>query len=113
MTDERTTYKVFKGLQKPLEFIGLQGRYIWHALGGGIGTIFLTLILLIAFNFWVAIIAFLSLSSSIAFWIARNMKKGLHSKKRDEGVYIVTSVIQCKAHFHEQKKEAGCSISDH
>ena len=32
-------YPVFKGLQKPLEFLGLQGRYIYWAagaVGGGI-----------------------------------------------------------------------------
>lgn len=28
-----TAYPVFKGLQKPLEFLGIQGRYIYWAAG--------------------------------------------------------------------------------
>ncbi len=36
MTDKeerRQDYLMFKGLQKPLEFFGLQGRYIYWAAG--------------------------------------------------------------------------------
>ena len=36
---EYPEYPVFKGLQKPLEFMGLQGRYIYWAagtVGGGL-----------------------------------------------------------------------------
>ena len=31
-------YQMFKGLQRPLEFLGLQGRYItWAAITAGVG----------------------------------------------------------------------------
>ena len=30
-------YPVFKGLQKPLEFLGIQGRYIYWAAGAAQG----------------------------------------------------------------------------
>jgi hypothetical protein len=29
-------YPIFKGLQRPLEFFGLQGRYIYWAAGDGV-----------------------------------------------------------------------------
>ena len=34
-----TAYPVFKGLQKPLEFLGIQGRYIYWAAGAAGGAI--------------------------------------------------------------------------
>ena len=34
-----TAYPVFKGLQKPLEFLGIQGRYIYWAAGTAGGAI--------------------------------------------------------------------------
>ena len=39
MADSITGYKVYKGLQKPLEYLGLRGRYIYWAaatVGGGL-----------------------------------------------------------------------------
>ena len=36
---QTNSYKVFKGLQKPLEFMGLKGRYVWVGLGAAIATI--------------------------------------------------------------------------
>ena len=52
-------YPVFKGLQKPLEFFGLQGRYIYWAAGtagGGIvGLIALTVIFLLGHTLNLAI----------------------------------------------------------
>ena len=33
------TYPVFKGLQKPLEFMGVQGRYIYWAAAAAGGAI--------------------------------------------------------------------------
>ena len=56
-------YPMFKGLQKPLEFMGFQGRYItWAAttVGGGIGA---------------ALIFF-------------KQRKGLHTKKEEHGIFI-------------------------
>jgi len=51
-------YPVFKGLQKPLEFMGLKGRYIYWAAGAVGGMIFI------------------------------KQHKGLHSKKSPKGIFI-------------------------
>ena len=52
-------YPLFKGLQRPLEFMGIQGRYIyWAAATIGVG--------LILFK----------------------QRKGLHSKLQERGVFI-------------------------
>ena len=36
---EHLDYQVFKGLQRPLEFLGFQGRYIYWAAGTAGGAI--------------------------------------------------------------------------
>lgn len=90
---EVKAYKVFKGLQKPLEFMGLKGRYVWYALGGALATIVVFIILFIAIGFGTACIALIVMPASVGYWIYRNMKKGLHSKRVDKGTHIVTSVI--------------------
>lgn len=81
-------YPVFKGLQKPLEFLGLQGRYIvWAAVtvGGGLLSF---LIGYVIFSFLVAL-ALLTIFLSIGgVSIFVKQHKGLHSKKSPKGIYI-------------------------
>ena len=62
-------YPLFKGLQKPLEFMGIQGRYIYWAAGAIGGAI-------VGFILAYCLIGF------IAGLIA------LHTKKDDQGVFI-------------------------
>lgn len=81
-------YPVFKGLQKPLEFLGLRGRYIvWAAVtvGGGLLSF---LIGYVIFGFLVAL-ALLTIFLSIGgVSIFVKQHKGLHSKKSPKGTYI-------------------------
>lgn len=95
MADMRA-YKVFKGLQKPLEFMGLKGRYVWYGLGGVLTTIVVFIILFIACGIGTAFIALIAIPSSVGYWIFKNMKKGLHSKKVNKGIHIITSIISQK-----------------
>lgn len=106
------THKIFKGLQKPLEFMGLKGRYVWVGLGGALSSILLFIILYISINFVTALLALLITPSAIAYWIFKNMKKGLHSKQEDKGVYVVMSVISRKPIYDEKKEKVGASVSD-
>lgn len=73
-------YPVFKGLQKPLEFLGLQGRYIYWAAGAVGGGILGFLI----FYMWIGfIVGLVYLTIVIGFggaMIFIKQHKGLHSK---------------------------------
>lgn len=81
-------YPVFKGLQKPLEFMGLQGRYIYWAAGTVSAALIGFLLLYIVVNFLVAIIfAGVSLGIGGAF-IMIKQSKGLHTKKCPRGIFI-------------------------
>ena len=81
-------YPMFKGLQKPLEFMGFQGRYItWAAcaVGGAILSFIITYCIL-GFVAGLLVLA-VSLCTGAAL-IFFKQKKGLHTKKEDHGVFI-------------------------
>jgi hypothetical protein len=82
------SYPMFKGLQKPLEFMGIQGRYItWAACAVG-GAILGFIIVYCIIGFVVALIVLAVSLCTGAFLIFFKQKKGLHTKKEDHGVFI-------------------------
>lgn len=85
---EYPEYPVFKGLQKPLEFMGLQGRYIYWAAGTVGGGLLVFLVGFITIGFVVAIIA-----AGIIFGVGEALifikqTKGLHTKKAPKGIFV-------------------------
>ena len=81
-------YPMFKGLQKPLEFMGIQGRYItWAAIAVG-GAILGFIIAYCIFGFVVGLIVLAVSLLAGAALIFFKQKKGLHTKKEDRGVFI-------------------------
>lgn len=81
-------YPVFKGLQRPLEFLGFQGRYIvWAALTAG-GAIILFIIGYISFGFVVALVASTVTLAVGGVSIVIKQRKGLHTKSNEKGIFI-------------------------
>lgn len=81
------SYPMFKGLQKPLEFMGIQGRYItWAAIAVG-GAILGFIIAYCIFGFVVGLIVLAVSLLAGAALIFFKQKKGLHTKE-DRGVFI-------------------------
>lgn len=93
MSNGTTSFRIFKGLQKPLEFMGLKGRYVWIGLGAVVATIIAFIIIFIAAGFLPALITGLGIPVAVIIWIRQRSKRGLHSKRSDKGVYIVTQLI--------------------
>ena len=82
------SYPMFKGLQEPLEFMGIQGRYItWAAIAVG-GAILGFIIAYCIFGFVVGLIVLAVSLLAGAALIFFKQKKGLHTKKEDRGVFI-------------------------
>jgi len=74
-------YPLFKGLQRPLEVMGLQGRYIYWAAGTAGGAYCLA--------GFVAGLAALTVILSVGIvLIIFKQRKGLHSKRTDRGVFV-------------------------
>ena len=86
--DQYISYPMFKGLKKPLEFMGIQGRYItWAAIA--VGGAILGFIVVYCFLGFLAglIVLAVSLLAGAALIFFKH-KKGLHTKKEDRGVFI-------------------------
>ena len=82
------SYPMFKGLQKPLEFMGIQGRYItWAAIAVG-GAILGFIIVYCIMGFVAGLITLAVSLVTGAALIFFKQKKGLHTKKEDHGVFI-------------------------
>ena len=79
---------MFKGLQKPLEFMGFQGRYItWAAatVGGGILSFIIVYCILGFIAGLIVLAATLFTGAALIFF---KQRKGLHTKKEEHGVFI-------------------------
>ena len=79
---------MFKGLQKPLEFMGLQGRYItWAAatVGGGILSFIIVYCILGFVAGLIVLTVTLCTGAALIFF---KQRKGLHTKKEEHGVFI-------------------------
>lgn len=87
-------FPMFKGLQRPLEFLGLQGRYItWAAITAG--TSILGFMLVYALAGFVAALAFAVVTTSVGSgFIMVRQRRGLHTKKTDKGVFVYARI--CK-----------------
>ena len=81
-------YPMFKGLQRPLEFMGIQGRYIYWAAGtvGGAIVGFIAAYCLSGFLAGLVVLV-VSLGGGAAL-ILMKQRKGLHSKKNEKGVFV-------------------------
>ena len=79
---------IFKGLQRPLEFMGVQGRYIYWA-AGTIGTAIAGFIIGYCIVGFVLGLIFLATALVIGIGlILVKQRKGLHTKQNKKGIYI-------------------------
>lgn len=86
--DTGMEYQMFKGLQHPLEFMGLQGRYItWAAITAGVGILGFMLVYALLGFLLALVFAVVSISCGIGLIMVKQ-RKGLYSKKTDKGIYI-------------------------
>ena len=84
MTMNQEGYPVFKGLQKPLEFMGIRGRFLTLA-AAAIGVSFVSFI---AFSIVLGKLAgFIAMLVTVAV-IYVKQRGGLHNKKRSKGIYV-------------------------
>lgn len=82
------SYPMFKGLQRPLELMGLQGRYIYWAAAAAGGAIVGFIIMYIVIGFVAGLITIVAAIAVGASLIMLKQRKGLHSKNNDKGVFV-------------------------
>lgn len=95
MTDgDYREYPIFRGLQRPLEFMGIQGRYIyWAAATAGSAIIgFILGYCLVGFLVGLIILVIALCTGATLIFIKQ--QKGLHSKHNDKGVFIMSRTMR-------------------
>ena len=83
-------YPVFKGLQKPFELLGFEGRYItWAActVGGGF-VCFIICFIAIGFIFASCLLGIILTFGAVMIFLKK--RKGLHSKSEEKGVFVIS-----------------------
>lgn len=86
-------YPVFKGLQRPLEFMGIRGRFLYY-IAGAIGGGFLGYIIGVIFIGQLVGFAILAVVSLGGYGASRVMQThGLHSKPRSKDIYVVKTLF--------------------
>lgn len=86
--DRYPDYPMFKGLQRPLEFMGIQGRYIYWAACSAGGAIVGFIIAYCLAGFVAGLVALAAVLSTGIALIMLKQRKGLHTKKNGNGVYV-------------------------
>lgn len=86
--EDYLSYPMFKGLQRPLELMGLQGRYIYWAAAAAGGAIVGFIVMHIAVGFVAGLITLVVAVAIGAALIMLKQRKGLHSKKNDKGIFV-------------------------
>ncbi len=81
-------FPVFKGLQRPLEFMGLRGRYVYWAVSTAGGGILSFIVVYSLIGFITALIVLTVILGIGIFMIIIKQMKGLHTKKTDKGLFI-------------------------
>lgn len=88
MEKDMEGFPVFKGLQKPLEFMGIRGRFLTLA-AAAIGVSFVGFIVFsVAIGKLAGFIAMLVMAAAGLVTIYVKQKGGLHVKRRDRGIFI-------------------------
>jgi hypothetical protein len=82
-------FAVYKGLQKPLVFRGFRGKFIYWGLGSLLAGLVLGALTMSLVNMWLGAMVLVGSIVGGLLYIAGKQKKGLHSKTRSGGIYII------------------------
>lgn len=86
--DSHREFPVFRGLQRPLEILGFQGRYIWWAICVFLGTIIGFCVFYSLFGFILGLVVGTFILGSGSVFIYVRQRKGLHTKSELRGIFI-------------------------
>ena len=94
MTMNQEGYPVFKGLQKPLEFMGIRGRFLTLA-AAAVGVSFVGFsVFSIILGQLAGFIAMLVMAVAGLVVIYVKQRGGLHNKRRSKGIFIYRHLMR-------------------
>lgn len=108
------TYKLYKGLQRPLVFKMFKGKYIYWAGGALIGSVAIGIILSATVSSIIGLIALGGLGGGSLMWVVNQQKKGLYKKNIGRGIFMLHSIRHSSKKYtikfiEEQNEETEAS----
>lgn len=86
---EKKMFNVYKGLQKPLVFKAFKGKYIYWGVGAVIGSVVIGGLCMAFINPVIGGMVMVVLLVCGFLLTASQQKKGLYSKTKSNGIYII------------------------
>jgi len=86
---EKRVFNVYKGLQKPLVFKGFKGKFIYWGIGSVVGSLVVGGVVGTAVNGILGAVTMIICIVLGYLLTATQQKKGLHSKNKARGIYII------------------------
>jgi Ca2+-dependent lipid-binding protein len=88
--DNDKKYSVYKGLQRPIQFKGLKGNYIYYAFAIAVGSLLVFITFSTIFNFLAASISMAVFAFGGIIGMALYQRKyGLYRKEIRKGIYVI------------------------
>jgi uncharacterized membrane protein len=86
---EKKVFNVYKGLQKPLVFKGFKGKYIYWGIASVVFSLIIGGVVGMMINGILGAVAMILCIILGYLLTSAQQKKGLHSKNRARGIYII------------------------
>lgn len=87
-------FPLFKGLQKPMEFFGIRGRFLYMAAAGIGGAFMGFLIFSSIFNKGIGFAALVGIAGVSYLYVRVKQKQGLHSKQRCRDILVYQNIYR-------------------
>jgi hypothetical protein len=85
-------FAVYKGLQRPLIFRGFKGKFIYWGIGSLLTGLVLGALTMSLVSMWLGAFVLVGCITGGLLYTASKQKKGLHSKRRSAGIYIINQI---------------------
>lgn len=97
-------YNVYKGLQKPLQYKGFKGKFIYWGLGFLLLGLVAGAISMTVINKWFGAIVLVGCVVGGLLYTGSSQKRGLHNKKRHNAIFIhKSSLVQINRYEKEER----------
>ena len=96
-------YNIYKGLQKPLEYKGFRGKFIYRGIACLLCGLLLGAVVMVAFSMLSGVLVLVSIICAGLGYTAKQQKNGLHRKTRASGHYLFPSKIKHRIHAKKER----------
>ena len=94
MTMNQEGYPVIKGLKKPLEFMGIRGRFLTLAAAAvGVSFVgFIVFFFILGYLAWFIAMLVMAVAGLVVIYVKQ--RGGLHNKRRSKGIFIYRHLMR-------------------